>query len=214
MSNYSTALYLLMLSFLIAILFSSKGTKVSFSFSILGIIVLSIFIQLFLVSFLDLLINFSLGSLNTSRFIEIKHYVITNHMGDNMWARVDRWLESLLALKNYPIFGIIQTKLNYSGGYLVGFGQHSQFLDVFALFGFGIGSLQVYIFLQPIFKRFKNIDNTYSGMSILLLFLIVILFTVNNVTPSIGFAFFFIFPTVYDWKQKAFVKKSNLTKTK
>ncbi len=212
MSNYSAALYLLLLLLLISVFFYSRNTKTSLFYSAIGIISLAIVVQIFFVPLLDWLIDLSLGTLNTSRFKEIRHYFTTSQMGDTIWMRVDRWSESIETFWRYPMFGIIRKKLQFSGGYIIGFGQHSQFLDVFALFGLGIGTLQLYVFLQPIVKRIRNADNSYSGMSIAILTLLIILFTINNATPSIGFALFFIFPTIYDWKQQALINNSKLSK--
>jgi len=191
-----------MLSIIVRLLILKKNTNRTIIFTIIGIIALTIIIQTFMINLIDFLINISLGTSNTSRLIEIKNFVITSQMGDLIRTRVDTWVESLVAFSNYPILGVIQNKLYYSGGWLIGFGQHSQFLDTFALFGFGIGLLQIYIFTQPIFIRVKGRDGVYFGMSLLLLLLLIILFTLNNATPSIGFALFFIFPTVYDRLEK------------
>lgn len=208
LSNYSIALYLLLISFTIKLFIKARNRKNTLYYALTSFLIIIILSQLFIIDLLNLLIDLSGNSLNALRFFELKQYISGIRISDSIEARFDRWLESLAAFIHYPFLGVIQTKLKYSGGFLVGFGQHSQVLDVFALFGLGIGLLQIYIFSQPIFTRFKNFDNSYSGLSIHLFVIFLVLFTFNNVTPSIGFAFFFIFPAVYDWEQTYILKGS------
>jgi hypothetical protein len=207
MSNYSIALYLILISFTIRLFIKARNKKSTLYYALTSFLIIIILSQLFIIDLLNLLIYLSGNSLNASRFFELKQFISGIGISDSIEARFDRWLESLITFIHYPFLGIVQTKLKYSGGFLVGFGQHSQFLDVFALFGFVIGLLQIYIFAQPIFSRFKNFDNSYSGLSIQLFIVLFILFTINNATPSTGFAFFFIFPAVYDWEQTYILKK-------
>jgi len=202
MSNYSIALYLLLLSFIVRVFIKSINKKSTLVFAIFAFFLLFISIQIFAATVLNWLIDLSGDSLYASRFIEIKQYIISNQMGDLLQDRFYYWRESVDVFLEYPIGGAVQSQLFYTNNRLFGFGQHSQILDTFALFGTGIGLLQFYVLLQPIYLRIKTKNNFYSGLSLMLFIQTIILLTLNNATPSIGFALFFIFPTVYDWQQK------------
>lgn len=105
--------------------------------------------------------------------------------------------KSLDALSNNPVLGLISKKIEFdTDGYLVGFGQHSQILDTFALFGIFIGIAQIYILCQPYFIRIKN--SGIKDLPIVLMIAMMTLFFMNNVTASIGLVLFLIFPTIHD----------------
>jgi uncharacterized membrane protein YkgB len=72
-------------------------------------------------------------------------------------------------------------------------------LDTFALYGAGIGVLQLYIYLQPFISRLRVARGYISGFPLLMMVIFLVMVTFDNATPSIGFAAFFIFPTAFDW---------------
>ena len=98
---------------------------------------------------------------------------------------------------NNPIFGIIFYPLatNHSGQ-LIAFGQHSQIIDTFALFGFPLGLLQLYIYTKPFRDRITYGYRKYNILTILIMISFLCVSVFNNVTASIGFAVFFIYPTI------------------
>jgi len=112
-------------------------------------------------------------------------------------ARLNVYQESISIFINNPIFGIIFYPLAVNAsGELIAFGQHSQILDTLALFGILIGLLQLYIYVKPLKDRITVGLKKYDifAITIMISFLIVSVF--NNVTPSIGFAVLFIYPTI------------------
>ena len=79
------------------------------------------------------------------------------------------------------------------------FGQHSQVLDTFALFGIFIGILQLYILFKPFHIYLKDANIYLSSFAEVVVLLFFIQVTINNITPSIGFAVYFIFPTTFNY---------------
>lgn len=113
---------------------------------------------------------------------------------------------SLDLFSKYPLGGYIVASNNNIFD-LDKVGQHSYILDTYALFGLFIGTFAFWIMWLP-FKYLIKQNNIYRlkvftwiiGISFILILLN------NNLTPSIGFATFFIFPTVYEYlKLKIYV---------
>lgn len=113
---------------------------------------------------------------------------------------VDRWprmAESIDAAIKNPFLGlIVSSDLNISGEGLTGFGQHSHILDTFALYGIGIGLVNVFVMLRPFkddngkrIKRGKALNIAmFVAMAGVLFF--------NNATDSIAVIFGIVFPLV------------------
>ena len=105
---------------------------------------------------------------------------------------------SLDAIRKNPVQGLIFHKIEINGGWMQGFGQHSQFLDSIALFGSIVGFVQIYCMIQPIWVRVRKtwdfglIDPAMLGAAIIFL-------TIDNVTCSVGFAVYFFYPSVRDY---------------
>lgn len=98
----------------------------------------------------------------------------------------------------HPFLGIITQPIRTSGGFITGFGQHSQFVDTFALFGLPIGLLQLYFILHPLLTRARRCP-PLRGLSWSMAVTVPVLFTFDNVTGPIAFSFFFLYPVVYEW---------------
>ena len=107
-------------------------------------------------------------------------------------GRVSTLENSIQAIYRNPISGIITKPILHVGNYLQGFGQHSQFLDTTAIFGIIIGILYIYSILYPLYSVI-DLKKQQLSLQLSIFFSVIILFTMNNVTPSIGFAIFFIY---------------------
>ncbi|MDQ6418673.1 O-antigen ligase family protein [Paenibacillus sp. LHD-117] len=151
--------------------------------------------------------NFLIDNLNgrtVERIMSIQSTVINGSAQEGLFAeRLPVYEQSWNAFVDNPFFGVVVNQLEFSGGFLVGFGQHSQFLDTFALYGFIIGCVNIAIVLYPFITRFTK-DRMLTNLNITMILATVLLFTMNNVTPIIGFAVFFMYPVLYD-----FIKKRN-----
>lgn len=205
-SNYSTALFLLILGFLFSMFFK-KINKAYIIFYFLLFVLLYISFEFVLTEMLNfLLANVDESSRNYSRILEIKNYIIKGNQGNSMQARNMAFQESIDVFFENPVFGIATAPLKTNFyGQIKGFGQHSHTLDTFALFGGFIGVLQLYIYALPIYSRLKQTKKYINGFPFAVLTIFLILITINVATPSIGFAVFFIFPTLYELYE---VKKS------
>ena len=69
--------------------------------------------------------------------------------------------------------------------------------DTFALYGFGIGIIQLYVYAQPFLRRFKRNDGYVSELTVAMMVVFLLFSIVDNVTPSVGFVVFFIYPEVH-----------------
>lgn len=197
LSNYLTALVMLFMSFLIILITKSKNLLFKFIVTFTGIVIL-IFIEKIILYIFNLLIDI----LGSGSIVYKLNILKANIMGtSNVSITSDRFTRLSLdieAFKENPLFGIIVKPIQSNGDFLVGFGQHSQFLDTLALFGLFIGLLNLFIVLSPFFIRLKTSTNI-KGLSIAMLFSVIIIFSMNNITHSIGFAIFFVYPVVYSF---------------
>ncbi|WP_226742862.1 hypothetical protein [Polaribacter gangjinensis] len=196
LSNFSTALLLLLLGLFMG--FFVKKIKSSYFLIYLGFfVILSFTYNAFSLFFLDFMIELLGDSMGSYRLNEIKAFLLTGDEGVSIEGRTEVFQQSLNVFYQNPIFGKISSPLTKNlDGNITGFGQHSQILDTFALFGLFIGLLQIYIYFYPIKRYLKESKYVISGFSLSILLIFFTVITVNNATPSIGFAVFFIFPTV------------------
>ncbi|WP_146104831.1 hypothetical protein [Tenacibaculum sp. SG-28] len=119
--------------------------------------------------------------------------------GESISARFTAYNKSIALFGEYPIFGGIQNKLGKNNyGELNSFGQHSQIIDTFALFGFFVGIIQLFIYFKPILNRLIKERIYVNSLSLSMLISFFTISVLNNVTPSIGLAVFFIYPTLIE----------------
>lgn len=196
-SNYFTGLTIIVVSFF-TLIFLKKRSKVSrLVLAIAGILTLVqgkwIFMNI-TNSLMDLL-----GSGKTvERLISLQMNILGSGGGENLLGdRIATIVSSWDALLQNPLTGLITKKIAYDGDFLVGFGQHSQILDTFALYGLFIGLLNIYILIQPFIRGGRN--SALSSLNFTMLVSSFLLFIMDNVTLSVGYAVFFIYPVVYDY---------------
>ena len=131
---------------------------------------------------------------NYNRLLELQSFYNSGIVGFSMEARLSTFTNSISLFLDNLIFGIVHTALGVnSDGKINSFGQHSYIIDTFALYGIIIGFLQVIL----IFKSFQlkiKLKSKIIMSSLNILFVFLILSTVNNMTPSVGFIVFFILP--------------------
>ncbi len=153
-------------------------------------------------------INYLIDILNPGRTLERLISIQANFLSgqSNLIEFGDRWGTIETSLQSFcdnPILGTIINDISLNNE-LIGFGQHSQFLDTLALYGV-FGVIQIYFVLQPFVIRLKG-NIVLRNFSIIMLIVTIMLFTFNNVTPSVGLAIYLCFPTSYDWLQKKFIR--------
>ena len=196
LSGYTTALFLIVL----VIILRTIGEFISLSKLNSLIIYLFLYAPLIFLG-LNFTLNYYLENFgktgNAIKILEVISFFNSDTLGLTSQARVEVYQKSISVFKNNPFFGIISQPLPVdSSGKLIAFGQHSQILDTMALFGIPFGLFQLYIYLKPLKDRITIGYKKYNMLTIatILCFLVISIF--NNLTPSIGFAVFFIFPTI------------------
>jgi hypothetical protein len=197
-SNYATALLLMFFS-LFVIIFLRKISIGRLFFYTCALMLVVIFAKQFLADVLDVIGYFSGEGLNLERIQEMRQLVLHNEIGDSLGARSFTYERSWIVILNNPIFGIIANDLNLVDGGVTGFGQHSQILDTYALFGIGIGSIQLYLFSKPFLIRLNSKNAVLNQLTLVVFLMFIFIVSINNMTTSIAFAVFFVFPTAYDW---------------
>lgn len=202
LSGYTTALFLIFIALLLRIF----GYIVSFNKLIknTGKFILFCFVIYFGFEFiLDNFLIYFQDSINANKILEITSYIDYNSLGNSSQARLDVYQKSISVFINNPIFGIIFYPLAVNSfGELIAFGQHSQIIDTFALYGISIGLLQLYIYIKPLKDRIIVSFKKYNVLAILIMLNFLIVTVFNNITPSIGFAVLFIYPTISEVMKK------------
>ena len=197
-SNFMTALLLTIISVAVkALLSKMKINKIIFIS--LAVLFLSIYSNVILVNIIDMVMGNMGESMNAARLLELKMLLLENEQGASMQARSNAYKKSFELIFKHPFFGILTKPLIKVGDGVAGFGQHSQILDTFALYGIPLGLVQVYIYFKPLISRLKLPGGGISSFAFLIALHTGVIFTMNVATPSIGFAIFFIFPVVYDY---------------
>ena len=154
----------------------------------------------------DVLLEISRGSLNETRLLEIRSVLESGIIEASLGARLYAYNLSWQAFMEYPLTGIVINHIKNASGVVVGFGQHSFLLDSFALFGGVAWLLSLYVFLAPVVRLCRQARHVnYSSFPLLIIFMVLLLFSLNNVTPSIGFAVFFFIPVVVTYMKRSVV---------
>ncbi|MHB1010283.1 MAG: hypothetical protein ACYC1E_13820 [Propionibacteriaceae bacterium] len=105
--------------------------------------------------------------------------------------------QSLAVFARWPLFGLSIEHIPTSGGYLIGFGQHSHLLDTFALFGLGMGLLQLVILFRVFVIRNRGHgDRIVLSLPVALVAIIVL--GMDNAAPAFGLVVYLIYPYVID----------------
>lgn len=135
-------------------------------------------------------------SVNLLRFQELLTFADIGVMGGAMSARLSAYLLSISVFIDNPVFGLMLVGIERTTEGITAFGQHSYILDAFALFGGVFGLCQIYISMWPIKCEYNK--NIYHSRSVgHLMFAAALGFLViNNLTPSIAFALYFVFPVL------------------
>ena len=194
-ANYFTAFLMLLASIVLLLVLNNRNilTKVFILFMVL------IFRKSIFEYIISSMINFLESGATVEKLVKLQAAFLGYNGNDSIF--LDRASTILLSWNSFLenlLGGLIVKPIGSSGGFLVGFGQHSHFMDTFALYGLVIGILNVYIILYPFFIRFKENHMLFS-LNLSMLMSVLIIFSLNNVTPSIGFVIFFMYPVFYDW---------------
>ncbi|WP_066055695.1 hypothetical protein [Robertmurraya korlensis] len=206
-ANYFTALLIVTIAFSLILIISKGKLLIKSIFILFGIIFL-----FFSKEVINLIISWLISFLEEGSTVYKLQILQANIMGSNgegslLLNRTLTLESSWNAFLDNPIIGIITNPIESNGGFMVGFGQHSHFIDTLALFGLFFGILNIILIIQPFIVRMR-INPDLIGFNLTILISTIILFLMNNATTSIGFAVFFVYPVVYDW----FVEREKIVK--
>jgi hypothetical protein len=197
LSNYFTALIMIFLSMTVIVLLrSTERIKKTFVVMVMGIIFLNGKSMFLIIS------GWFLKNTNggwTMKRIELLRESVLNESFNNESLLTERsqvWFKSFELFKENPLFGAIAKN---SGNLTKLVSQHSYVFDTFAAFGIFIGLINIYLVSQPFLIRIIKRDHLLLSLNMAITVSVLILLTVNILTPSIGFVIFFIYPVTYEW---------------
>ena len=197
-SNYMTALLTVMIASVVLIL-SNYSQKGIYNKILLFILIVLLF---FIMGNINIIIE-KYADFIPSRIARV---IVT---GDNQSLfksildefaddRLPTLRSSVEMFLKHPLLGMVGSgavELNQSGE-LNGFGQHSHILDTFALFGFFIGIVNVFIIFMP-FQIWNGKKERYDKMiNRAMLVCVIGIYLLNNATPAIAFALGIFLPLV------------------
>lgn len=191
LSNFSTALFILVFSSLIWFFLGNLKAK-SFTFVIIVVLSLIPLLSYVAIYLMELFTQLNAHSMNASRINEVISFLQSGVAQDSIGARFNAFTISINTLYDYPLLGAM---FNVEGDKMLEFiGQHSYLLDGFALFGFPLGLFNAMLLLYPLYK--VTFGNKYlpAAYSFSVFFAFFIFIIVNNITPSVGFCVFFFMP--------------------
>lgn len=200
LSNYFTALIVTLMAILTIIVLyrNKKRLFILAPFALMYIM----FQKDINVKVLDTISSFvQTDGLTYRRIQEIKAELIFGSSTESVDSRSGVINQSIDLLSEYPILGYA-TELGNNFD-LNRVGQHSYVFDTYALFGLFLGTYSLWIMWLPFHYRIKsNFGYKLKVFSWTVGFAFMILIIMNNLTPSMGFAAFFVFPTVFDYINK------------
>jgi len=198
LSNYFTALIVVLLSVLTMIVIRVIDRRRYFAITalLLSTIIFLLVGTEIVVHVLDLMSVWVGGGLTAKRLMEARYAIV---FGNDQIVRTSRWDLIRVSVQSFfqnPFFGTIGNRHINVLSFEVGAGQHSHIIDTFAFFGFIPGLMQIYIIVQPYFKRLRT--GVARELMASVLVSIAIIFSLNNVTPSMGIVVSLIVPSLYD----------------
>lgn len=206
-SNFATAFIILGSSLFILFLFRVFSYKVVYLI-VLFIPLLLLYLDDIFIYVARLYISLFPETLTASKLFEIINLLEKNIVGDSMSSREDTFMLSINTFLSNPIFGVVTEPIQYSSdGFIISFGQHSQILDTFALFGLLIGVIQVVIVLMFGIYVNRISEGVYKELIIVMVVSYFSTLTFNNTSSSIGLVFYYVLPTFlyFNWRTKTCV---------
>lgn len=200
LSNYFTALLLAVLGALLIFAQHLLTRQSKITIVLLGLPLLLIFLfwKPILIAICSTLIRFLGEGKTLSRLQEIVDFLENGTRLDLLFDRFPLILESIQVTLAHPLLGISTQPIQYSGDYIIGFGQHSHIMDTFALLGIPLGLLYIKAALVP-FKDDQTEDTFWTNNSIKLIF--VTLLVMDTATNSLGFCIGFLYPAIKEIKR-------------
>jgi hypothetical protein len=184
-AEYSTAVLLMTLS-LFFFFFHSNNLKKNIVM-MFGMVLIFIALEYYIIDILKAILPYTEGTNYYHKVLDSINSINSGEATGTAADRTERYIRSLHLFFDNPLVGV------WSFG---GVGKHSLILDTFAQFGIfgGIGLL--YILLKVPIQLYKKsrVDKT---VPLVVIFLIIALSGLNNVSMDYGFIFYIFYPAVW-----------------
>jgi cell division protein FtsW (lipid II flippase) len=184
-AEYSTAVLLMVLS-LIFFFFHSNSLKKNIIMMVVMILVF-IALEYYVIDILKAILPYTEGTNYYHKVLDSIHSINAGEATGTAADRTERYLRSLYLFLDNPLIGVWS---------FTAVGKHSLILDTFAQFGILGGIALLYILLKvPIqLYKYSRVDKT---VPLAVIFLIIALSALNNVSMAYGFMFYIFYPAIW-----------------
>lgn len=198
LSNYFTALVVAITSIIIMVVIraAKKHTFYSLCICLFLLIIILLGGKGIALWILDSFANLIKSGRTLERIYEMRNSILYNNDNIISTSRWDLIKVSLTAFLNNPILGTVGNPQIDVLSFQTSAGQHSHLIDTFAFLGFLPGIAQIYIIIKPYLIRLRG--SFLNELTLSVLYSVIMIFTFNTVTPSMGIVTSLIFPVVYD----------------
>lgn len=195
LSNFATALFLVSFAIMFRFFLKRVSTLLLLTYIFIFAILFP-FLPSIIVYFLDFALDYFGTSMNAARMLELRQLLLVGVIEVSMGARIEAFALSIDVFLDNFLLGIVVDGLEVSSTGTTAFGQHSFFIDGFALFGVVFGLLQIYVFMYPLKKEFVLTSLHRTTLPFLVFILAMVFFTINNAVPAVGFVIYFVYPVL------------------
>lgn len=193
-SNYFTALLLATLMIGLAVIIKLMILKKEWMiFFIMASLVVLLFGNVLVEAFIDIVLEYiPQGGKTYQRLVDMQEAPLKSLFEEFSSGRSEVMIRSIESIKANPFMGRLGIEGLSREELLSKVGQHSFFLDTFCFYGIGIGILVLVNFLSIFRKRFFIREKSIITIPLMISFLL--LFFLNNATPSLGIILGLVYP--------------------
>ena len=142
--------------------------------------------QSYISEIIDLVLELSQG---TNYYMKLNDLIDSTESAEasgTAFDRIARYIRSIIIFFENPVFGVLVRD---------SIGKHSLILDTFAQFGFIIGILLIYILFKIPYSIYR-LSKKQQPLSFAILFVIIMLTSLNNIAMAYGFVFYIFYPYI------------------
>jgi hypothetical protein len=145
-----------------------------------------------------------------SRMAVLRSLLSGGEVRNSLAEAFERWptiQASLAATAASPLLGrALESESLVDDTGELSIGNHSFFLDTFALYGIPLGIFCVYVSMSPIGVMGTSRCRPLKGLRLAIMATTGILLSLNTVSATIGIAVYFLFPTLHDYLSSRLVR--------
>lgn len=133
------------------------------------------------------------------RLTEILNHLKFGIQAEGLDTRADTTSLSVGTFLEHPVGGYLFGTYYSPEDFLSKIGQHSFILDTLAIYGLFVGIVMMGLMLIPFIQRMKSgVSSKQKLFAFVTGICFLLIIGMNNLTPTIGFVAFFVFPTIYE----------------